>query len=144
MQLKLPKRKHSEEPIITSPEPSLRDICSGDDELYNALEDFLLVASPSAKPSFGTVQGWFALADQEKAKGENLSAMVSNECAARVACFENDKETTKKALLLADALNPNPAHATIHKTLLSKLDKVFEIADAFYKRETEQEVPLVR
>jgi hypothetical protein len=141
LQLKLLKRGEAPETapaIIEIPLPSLRDFCSGDDELYEALEYFLLIEPREKNVTFGSISGWLAEGDAQKAKGDKLTAMVAYECAARIACYRDDKETTRKALILADAMNPKPKQASVHKILLARLDKVFEIAEEFYKAELER------
>jgi hypothetical protein len=135
----LKREKPEAAPTIEIPAPSLRDFCAGDEELYDALEYFLLLEPREKSATFGTVMGWFEQGDLEKERGNSLTAMVAYECAARIACYENDKETTRKALALADSMNPKPKPASVHKTLLLNLDKVFEIARLYYKTEASKD-----
>jgi hypothetical protein len=111
---------------------SLRDLCAGDEELYKALEHFLLFNPKMILENLGNVPYWMAKADTAKSKGNNLVAAMDYETAARIACYENDKEATRKALAFAEGINPQSAEAALDRVLISKLDKVFEISAIHY------------
>ncbi len=117
------------------PVPALKDLCAGNNELYEAMADFLLLEPRTTESTFGTVESFLADGDREKAEGDHLEALVKYDCAARIACYQGDEETAKKALTLADSMNPNEEQKTRHKVLLANLDKVFEIAGVYYKAE---------
>jgi hypothetical protein len=113
-------------------ETSVRDLCGGDKELYDALEHFLLFNPKMILENMGNVPFWLARGDTAKSSGNNLIAAMDYEMAARIACYEEDKETTKNALSSAQSLNPNTEEAALDRILLSKLDKVFEISKVHY------------
>jgi hypothetical protein len=114
-------------------ERSLQELCAGDEELHAALEHFLLINPEMILANLGQVPYWIAKGDASKSKGNMILATMDYETAARIACYENDKEATIRALTLAQATNPNPADAALHMTLLSKLDRVFEISTIHYE-----------
>ncbi|MDG6998661.1 MAG: hypothetical protein JRN15_06050 [Nitrososphaerota archaeon] len=66
--------------------------------------------------------------DSAKANGDNLMARVNYETAARIALYEQNKDEVIRCVTLAEQAQPRE----LHKTLLSKIDKVMTISHRYY------------
>jgi hypothetical protein len=141
--------KEKENRIIEKTNQRLRDL-SPTDEIYEAMENFLLGNPESQLQMLGTKEELKGKGDEAKSKNEDLIARAQYETMAKVAIYKQDPELVKESLELAsEVTNPSDRHAKMQRTIEGNLDEIMKIARDYYqtkeeiKAETEAEVAKV-
>lgn len=132
--------------IIEKTNERLRDLAPND-EIYEAMENFLLGDPQSQIQLLGSKEEIAEKGDDAKGKGEDLVARAQFETLAKVAIYEQNKDLAKKGLDLANSVtDPADRHARMQITIEKNLDQIINIARDYYKtkeiitEETEAEV----
>jgi hypothetical protein len=143
-QQKLENEKETK--IIEKTNQRLKDL-SPNDQIYEAMENFLLGDPESQLETLGEPSEIIRQGDEAKGKNEDLIARAQYETAAKVAIYNQNPELTKKSLELAGSVtSPTDRHARMQKTILANLDQIIGIAKDYYrtkeivKTETEAEI----
>ncbi len=119
--------------IIEKTNERLRDLAPND-EIYEAMENFLLGDPESQVQLLGTPEEIVEKGDEAKDKGEDLIARAQYETMAKVAIYKQDPELARKALeLAASVTNPADRHARMQKTIMTNLDQIIRIARDYYR-----------
>jgi hypothetical protein len=138
--------REKEARILEKTNERLRDLVPND-EIYEAMENFLLGDPENQIQLLGDPNEILAKADEAKGKGEDLIARAQYETLAKIAIYKQDRRLAQKSLELAGtATNPSDRHANMQKSILANLDQVIRIARDYYKTkeivtaETEEEM----
>jgi hypothetical protein len=111
----------------------LRDLAPND-ELYEAMENFLLGDPKNQIPQLGDPAEILGKEDSTASKGEDLIARAQYETLAKVAIYKQEPELVKKSLdEAAKATNPADRHARMQKTIQNNMDEVLRIAREYYE-----------
>jgi len=125
--------KEKEMRIIEKTNERLKELVPNDD-IYEAMENFLLGDPESQIPQLGTPDVILGKADRAVVKGDDLIARAEFETMAKVAIYQQDRKLTKKSLELASKVtNPSDRHAWMQKTITNNLDIVITIAREYYR-----------
>lgn len=118
-------------------EDSLKTLCGNNEQLYEAMSNFLLLDPRSQEQMVGNVPRILERGMKDLESGVKIRARVSFEIAARQALYHQDRQSFERALKLADqASDGEELRFQLHQAVLSNLDKTFTIADQFYKHMT--------
>jgi hypothetical protein len=127
-----------ESKIAVKSNERLRSLVS-DDNMYEAMENFLLGDPKNQLPQLGTPAEIMGKGDEAKSKGEDLIARAQYETTAKVAIYEQDPDLAKESLnRAAEVTNPTDRHARMQKTIQNNIGEVIRIARDYY--ETKQEI----
>jgi hypothetical protein len=118
----------------------LREACSKDPELYDALKGFLFINPQMIEISLGKASYWLTNGNAARSKGNNREAIADYETAARIACYENDKDAMVRALSLVQEICTEPTKREMNQVLLTKPDRALEIAMIHYKAIPKKEI----
>jgi hypothetical protein len=110
----------------------LKDLCRGNESLYEAMQNFLLLNPKSQIPQLGETDSLIQKGNVAVANGRKLEARVDFETAARIEISRLNNENTRKCLLLADQVTESDTARRYPATLLENLDKVMEISRSYY------------
>jgi len=122
-----------EKKIIEKTDERLRELVPNDD-LYDAMENFLLGDPDNQVAQLGDVDSVLTKGDEEARKGQNLMARAQYETSAKIAIYELDVERSKKSLELASKVtDPKDKHAAMQRTIIQNLDAVLRISKEYYK-----------
>ena len=142
--------KEKETKIIEKTNERLRDLAPTD-QIYEAMENFLLGDPENQIPLLGEPGEIMEKADEAKEKGEDLIARAQYETTAKVAIYRQDKDLAKTSLEDAEQVtDPADRHAQMQKTILENLDQVVQIAKDYYRTkeevtaETDKEIAAVK
>ena len=125
--------REKETRIIEKTNERLKELVP-DDNLYEAMENFLLGDPENQIPQLGVPAEILANGDEESNKGEDLMARAKFETSAKVALYKQEPSMVKKSLELAiKVTNPNDKHARMQTTILDNLNQVIRIARDYYK-----------
>jgi uncharacterized membrane protein len=131
-------QKEKETRIIEKTNERLKQLVPND-ELYEAMENFLLGDPENQIPQLGVPADIIAKWSKQPNKGENILARAECETAAKVAIYEQDANLAKSSLELASSVtNPFDRHARLQRTILVNLKDVIRIASDYYR--TKQKV----
>jgi hypothetical protein len=143
-QEKLEREKEAK--ILEKTNERLRDIVPND-EIYEAMENFLLGDPENQIELLGNTNEILGKADEAKSKGEDLIARAQYETLAKIAIYKQNRKLAQKSLDLAGSVtNPSDRHTRMQKTILANLDQVIQIARDYYRTkeivtaETEEEI----
>jgi len=125
--------KEKEMRIIEKTNERLKELVPNDD-IYEAMENFLLGDPESQIPQLGTPDVILGKADRAVVKGDDLIARAEFETMAKVAIYQQDRKLAKKSLELASKVtNPSDRHVWMQKTIVDNLDIVITIAREYYR-----------
>jgi hypothetical protein len=121
-----------EKKIIEKTDERLRELVP-DDELYEAMENFLLGDPENQIAQLGDAESVMRNGDEEKSKGQKLMARAQYETSAKIAIYNLDGRTARKSLELATTVtDPMDKHAVMQKTILQNLDEVLQVSKEYY------------
>jgi hypothetical protein len=112
--------------------PSLEKLVAKDRDLYQALEFFLLASPKRQLMQEGEPASIKEVADEARLSGNNLSARINYESAAKMALYEQDREALKELLELADGVTNVERFRGYHRAILQNLDEAIRIAKEYY------------
>ncbi len=107
---------------------------ASNEQVYEALENFLLADPLRQIPQLGGVDAQLRAAEAAKSEGDREVARGRYEMAAKIEIYNGDKESARRNIDLAEQFtNPQDSeHRQIHKTLLSHMDEVMKISSDYY------------
>src|SRR5579872_2572255 len=112
-----------ERKIIERTDERLRELVPND-ELYDAMENFLLGDPENQIAQLGDAESVMRKGDDEQRKGQKLMARAQYETSAKIAIYNLDAETARTTLELASKVtDPMDRHAGMQKTILQNLDE---------------------
>ncbi len=111
------------------------------EKLYDALTNFLLADPQRQLPQLGDIESQLAEGDRARNKGELALARARYETAAKIEIYNQNKEEARKYIDLADkSTEPEDAqHHEMHRVLLSNMDEVMRISEAYYGKISAQQ-----
>jgi hypothetical protein len=122
-----------EKKIIEKTDERLRELVPSDD-LYEAMENFLLGDPENQIAQLGDVDSVMQKGDEENSKGQKLMARAQYETSAKIALYNRDEEAARKSLELASQVtDPKDKHNFLQKTILQNLDAVLRISGEYYR-----------
>ena len=125
--------REKETRIIEKTNERLKELVP-DDNLYEAVENFLLGDPENQIPQLGVPAEILTNGDEEANKGEDLMARAKFETSAKVAIYQQEPSMVKKSLELAiKVTDPTDKHARMQRTILDNLNQVIRIARDYYK-----------
>jgi hypothetical protein len=118
-----------------------------DDNLYEAMENFLLGDPANQIPQLGEPEEIIAKSKHKVTGGVDLMLRADFETAAKIAIYEQKTELAKDSLELAyNVTSPEDKHARMQRTILEDLSEVMNIASDYYttkeKITTEEEAAI--
>src|SRR4029077_13525381 len=118
--------------IVEKTNERLKQLVQNDD-LYEAMENFLLGDPQNQIQQLGAPELIIAKSSAKADQGENLIARAEFETAAKIAIYEQKTDLVRNSLELASKVtNQNDQHARMQKTILEDLNEVMQIADDYY------------
>jgi hypothetical protein len=133
--IKKRNKEETEEMKASDPALSLRQLVSkegGDEEMYYAMERFLLLDPKRQIELLGGIEALRAEGDLAKAEGNLTKARISYENAAKVALYMQDKDAAVKFLMLADEVSEKEEERRIHNKLLKNMEEALRISKEYY------------
>jgi hypothetical protein len=125
--------KEKETRIIERSNERLKELVPNN-EIYEAMENFLLGDPENQIPQLGTPDEILSKGNEAMNKGEDLIARAQYETTAKVAIYQQNRELSKTSLELASKVtNPSDRHAWMQKTISDNLDEVLGIARDYYR-----------
>jgi hypothetical protein len=125
---------------LEQPQPrrtTLKDLVPNNDNLYVALQTFILGDPKRQLPLLGTTDSLLTKGDDEKAKGKNPQARFDYETAAKIELFKQNREAFEKFLRLAnDMTAESEREKTILQTMLANMDAALRISKEYYQLTT--------
>jgi hypothetical protein len=122
-----------ERKIIEKTDERLRELVPSD-ELYEAMENFLLGDPENQIAMLGDVDSILRKGDDERSKGQKLMARAQYETSAKIAIYDLDTQAAKIGLEQASKVtDPQDKHARMQTTMLQNLDEVMLVAKEYYK-----------
>ncbi len=113
------------------------------DDMYYALEYFLLGDPERQIEQLGDVSAIIAKGDEAKSKNENVYAMTYYETAAKVAIYKGDKEAARRCLIKAqEVIEDNEKGYRLMTTLIDDMDEAIGIARSYYEVVTKELLPI--
>jgi hypothetical protein len=117
---------------IPSPISPLVKLVIEDPKLYGALQNFLIVDPKRQLPLFDDVSSLLSKGDAAKAQGNNLTARVDYEVAAKIEIYKQNKDSATSFLVLAEGVTDRgEQHFGYQETMLADMDKVLQISKAY-------------
>ena len=122
-----------ERKIIEKTDERLRELVPNDD-LYEAMENFLLGDPENQIAQLGDVDSVMAKGDDEASKGQKLMARAQYETSAKIAIYDLDPGAAKKSLeQAAKVTDPQDKHARMQSMIQQNLGEVMRVAKEYYK-----------
>jgi hypothetical protein len=112
----------------------------GDEEMYYAMERFLLLDPKRQIELLGGIEALRAEGDLAKAGGNLTKARISYENAAKVALYMQDKDAALKYLLAADEVSEKEEQRRTHNKLLKNIEEALRISKEYYSRKDHKEL----
>lgn len=120
-------------PQLTSYSSRLKELVAKDEKMYHALQNFLLAGGDGQIARLGKVGDLLAKGDSAKAKGNNRSARVDYETAAKIEIYNQNRESARNCLILAESVSDKgETHHEFHETMLADMDEVLRISKAYH------------
>lgn|SRR5487761_43788 len=116
---------------IDQPSSTLMRLVANDQKMYLAMQNFLLLAPDRQIPQLGEVSSLLARGDTAKASGNNLEARADYETAAKIEIYNQNKESARSCLILAEAVSEEQQHHEFQETMLADIDEVLRISKAY-------------
>jgi hypothetical protein len=111
----------------------LEKLVTNDPTMLAALQNFLITDPRRQLRSLDNVNVLLAKGNEAKAKGNNQSARVNYEVAARIEIYNQNVESARNFLVLAEQVSdPAGEHYAFQKTMLADMDKVLGISKAYH------------
>jgi hypothetical protein len=111
----------------------LKELVPKDERMYFALENFLLAGGNGQIDRLGEVSDLLARGNSAKAKGNNQSARIDYETAAKIEIYKQNKDGARNCLILAEGVSEKEQlHREFHKTMLADIDEVLRISKAYH------------
>jgi hypothetical protein len=111
----------------------LEKLATDDPKMFAALENFLITDPVRQLPIIGDVSVLLARGNEAKANGNNQSARVDYEVAAKIEIYKQNLESARSFLALAEQVSDQAGeHYAFQKTMLADMDKVLSISKAFH------------
>jgi hypothetical protein len=113
--------------------PRLDVLIPGDPELREAMEYFLLAAPQRQLDQLGDPQVLKRSGDKAGAAGDNMTARINYENAAKIALYYDNAEDFENMLRSAESVTPSTeGFSQFHRTLLSQVESALKIAKIYY------------
>ena len=104
------------------------------DEMYYALELFLLGDPKRQIEQLGDVDGLLSKGDQAKSADDHVKARYNYETAAKIEMYRQNKEGLRRCLVLAqEVAEESDKHFAFQRMILDNLDEVLQISKQYYK-----------
>ncbi|MHB8566803.1 MAG: hypothetical protein ACYC7D_00610 [Nitrososphaerales archaeon] len=103
-----------------------------DRELHDALEHYLLSDPDRQITQLGGVDTLLSAANQAENEGNTSKACTDYEYAAKIEIYQQNKDSAKKCLILAERVTETDGDRAIHKTLLDNMDEIMRISKEYY------------
>ena len=127
------KKREAQEVSHEFQDTRLRQLVNNNDELYLAMENFILGDPERQISELGDPKSIVSKGDEEKSRGEYIMARANYETAAKVEIYNQNKDGARKALLLAqEVTDESDNHHKYQETMLTHLDDVLRVANAYY------------
>ncbi|MDH2901458.1 MAG: hypothetical protein PXY39_10850 [archaeon] len=103
------------------------------DEMYYALELFLLGDPKRQIEQLGDVDSLLSKGDQAKSADDHVKARYNYETAAKIEMYRQNKEGLRKCLVLSqEVTEENDKHFAFQRTILDNLDEVLRVSKQYY------------
>lgn len=112
--------------------PKLEDFVRKGQDLYEAMEFFILASPKRQALQDGSSASLRKQGDEARQAGNNILARINYESAAKLALYEQDRESLKTLLEMADEVTKVERFKNYHHVLLRNLDQVMKIAKDYY------------
>ncbi|MDG7001705.1 MAG: hypothetical protein JRN15_21615 [Nitrososphaerota archaeon] len=119
----------TEASVSTNSEDQLATPCGGDERLHKAISNFLLLRPAEQISQLDSTETLIRKAESA-GKGDQTTARISLETAARIEIYKGDKERVRMLLERAQQLSTDGS--VNRETMLSKLDDVMRISREYY------------
>jgi len=118
----------------TLPSPSLESFIKDDPALLEAMEFFLLLRPEDSTLELGEPGSLKVRGDEARAAGDDVTARILYESAAKIALYRQRKDEFRDLLALAGEVTaPGDRFDGFHRTLLRELDEAVRVAGEFYR-----------
>jgi|SRR5579872_4242214 len=122
LQARVPSGEHS----------PLASLASEDPKMYVALQNFLITDPDRQIPLLDDVHTLLVKGDAAKAGGNNMTARVDYEIAAKIEIYRQNKESATNFLVLAESVSDRKLeHYGYQETMLADMDKVLRVSMAY-------------
>jgi|SRR5579872_7387580 len=110
----------------------LASLITDDPKMYVALQNFLIIDPERQIPLLDDVNTLLVKGDAAKAGGNNMTARVDYEVAAKIEIYKQNKVSATNFLLLAESVSDRKLqHFGYQATMLADMDKVLGISKAY-------------
>jgi hypothetical protein len=104
------------------------------DEMYYAIEFFLLGDPARQIEQLGDIEGVLEKANQGKANSDYVKARYNYETAAKIEMYRQNKEALRKCLVLAqEVTEETDKHFAFQRTILDNLDEALSVSRKYYE-----------
>lgn len=117
---------------------SLKDLCTGRAELYEAMSYFVLLDPERQLPLLGRTDAFYLKGKEEAGRGDLVMSRVSYDMAARIEICLGHKSEVRNYLTLADQVSESVVQHERYQELLANLEDVMRITRSFYEMNREQ------
>jgi hypothetical protein len=125
---------HEEEQEERDCTPFLRALIPDDPKLLVAMEYFLLASPTRQLSQLGDRESLKKARDGARAAGDDMTARIDYESAAKIALYEGDRGAFEDLLSLAEKVTSSRDNfAELHRILLNNVDGALGIADEYYE-----------
>jgi hypothetical protein len=114
-------------------ERPLSDFVAKNSAMYRALEFFILLDPEEQVTRLGDPEALRSSADRARALGDNLTARIDYESAAKIALYRQQGDLFAEMLSLAQRVTPgDQTFSEYHRTLLRSSDQAMRVASEVY------------
>jgi hypothetical protein len=110
----------------------LASLASEDPKMYSAMQNFLIIDPERQIPLLDNVDTLLVKGNAAKAEGNNMTARVDYEVAAKIEIYKQNMESARNFLVLAESVSDRKLeHFGYQTTMLADMDKVFRVSMAY-------------
>jgi hypothetical protein len=109
---------------------ALMRLVTNDQKMYAALQNFLLLAPGRQITQLEDASSLVAKGDAARTRGNNLSACVFYETAAKIEIYNQNKEGARICLIRAQGVS-ELKHHEFQETMLADMDQVLRVSEAY-------------
>jgi hypothetical protein len=118
--------------VPVTPSSRLRDFIPNDENMFVALQNFLLADPERQVAMLGETDILVAKGNAAKGRGDKLVARMSYETAAKIEIYKQNKESAEKCIRLANEVTEdNDPHRIADKTMLGNMEEVLRISKLY-------------
>jgi hypothetical protein len=103
-----------------------------DRDLSIALEHYLLSDPERQTTQFSGVDSLLSAANKAENEGDTSKACSDYEYAARIEIYQQNKDSAKKCIILAERVTKTDEDRATHKTLLDNMDEIMRLSKEYY------------